>query len=478
MSLRAHRVIVVGGGISGLAAAYYLLRTANGRPVEVTVLEASGRTGGKLASVEVGDLRLEAGADSFVVRKPFAVELAQELGLEDRLVLPGASGAFVWARGRLVRFPEHAAFGVPVSLRELLGWEGLSVRGRLRAALEPYRWPRHRQGDEALGALARRRLGREAAAVLVEPLLAGLHAADPMRLSVRATFPELQAWEIASDSLTRGARKALEAAAKDPDPRKPMFATVWGGLDALVEALASAVGPARIRTDAPVERLERAGEGFRVHASGQTVETDAVVLAAPAFESARLLAEANPAAAAELGGISYASTAAVCLVYPPGTGERLPQGTGFVVPQGERTVTACTWLSRKWPREDFGDRAVVRCFVGWAGDERALDLDDDELIDRVAAEVELATPLGAQPEASRVVRWTMAMPQYEVGHLDRLERIRTALRATPGLSVTGSGYGGVGIADCVRQAREAAEAVRTAWSRPSSDDVREEAGKR
>jgi len=458
------RVAVVGGGISGLATAHFLLngdRDGAGPPLDVAVFEASGRAGGKVRTTRLAGAAVEGGPDSFVVRKPWAVELCDELGLTDRVVIPGATGASVLVEQRLVPLPPRSAFGIPSRVSDLVRWRGLSRWGAVRAAGDLLRPPRRGDGDEALGALLRRRLGDEAATVLVEPLLAGLHAGDPMRLGVLPTFPELRSWERGLGSLLRGSRAAVRAAEAPGPGHKPLFATVWGGLTTVIEALETKIGRDRVRLDAPVARVTRHGARFAVEVSGAEVVADAVVLATPAFESARLLGTVNPDAAAEIGGIPYASTAVVLLAYPEGTADRLPEeGTGYVVPPGGHAVTACTWISRKWPSSEFGSRAVLRCFVGRAGDERALDLGDHELVRAVRAEVEPVLGLESVVAESAVVRWPRSMPQYEVGHLDRLARIDRALSATPGAFVTGAAYGGVGLADCVRQAKAAAEGVR------------------
>ena len=455
-------VVVVGAGISGLAAAHALVASREpGTPLEVTVLETSDRPGGKLLTVDLDGMPIEAGADSFVVRKPWAVELCQELGLAEEVVITGSWGAFVWTRGKLIAYPDRSPFGIPSDVGDLLGWQGLPRGPKLRAALDLVRPARRDPADEALGALLRRRLGARASRVLVEPLLGGLHAGDPMRLSVLATFPELKAWETKHGSLLRGAKAAVGAAGEEKG-HKPMFATLWGGLSTVVNRLIDSIGPDRVRLVQPVETIGRVGGGFSIRPAGNggpPVAADAVILATPAHETARLLEALNPSAANELSEIPYASTAVVFLAYKPGTASRLPQGTGLVVPAGEATITACTWVSRKWPRQEFGGRAVLRCFVGRAGAGQAMDLSDDELIAVVAREVERMTPIGAEPSASRVVRWDRSMPQYEVGHLDRVGRIESSLSETPGLFVTGSAYQGVGIPDCIRQGREAADGV-------------------
>lgn len=458
------RVVVVGGGVTGLTAAYRLTQLEGGP--EVTLLEASERLGGKVWTVRVGPVAVEAGADSFVVRKPWAVELAAELGLGDRLVVPAQGPALVWTPRGLVPFPPRTAFGIPGSALDLLAWSGLPVRDRLRAALDLLLPGRARAEDEALGALLRRRLGSGAAATLVEPLLAGLHAGDPLRLSTLATFPELHEWERAHGSLLRGARAALRAARE----RAPgaLFATVWGGLGGLVDALESALGPDRVRRETPVSGLARRDGGYVVESGSEAVPADAVVLATPAFEAARLLRGLSPRAARPLEEVPHVSTAVVVLVYPEGTGAALPRASGFVVADRARTVTACTWVSRKWPSPDLGERAVLRCFVGRAGDEAAVDLPDRELVERIRAEVEPASGLSVEPEYVRVVRWRRALPQYEVGHLERVAAAEGALgEEAPGVVLAGAGYRGVGIADCVRQGTEAARRILAHLGAPS-----------
>ncbi len=469
------RVVVVGGGITGLTVAHRLMTAGAGR-FDVTLLEADERLGGKLASLALegpggtDGLVVEGGADSFVVRKPWAVELCEELGLAGELVSPGARGASVWARGRLVPYPERSAFGIPSHVESLLRWPGLSRRGRLRAAMDVYRRPRRSEDDESIGSLIERRMGREAASVLVGPLLAGINSGDPWRLSVAATFPELAGWERVHGSLIRGARAALRAP-RGATAAGPLFATVRGGLDRLVDALLGVVGTERIRVGCRIEGLARSADGFDVtgeDSSSAPVPADAVVIATPAYVTADLVRPLSAEAARELEGIAYGSSAVVALAYPPGTGERLPESTGFTVPPGSVArgetvaITACTWLSRKWPApETFGDRAVLRAFVGRAGDEEALERSDPELVAAVARDVDRISPIGDVPEAAGVVRWERSMPQYDVGHLERVERIERAITSVPGLFLAGSAYRGVGIADCIRQANEAAERVRT-----------------
>jgi len=444
------RVVVVGGGVAGLAAAHRLVRA---RPdLDLTVLEASPAAGGRLTSVPVGGLELDAGPDSFVARKPWAVDLCRELGLE--LVEPAASGAYVWTDRGLVPMPP-IALGVPAEVDGLVRWRGLSRLGRARALADLIRKPRRRDEEEALGALLRRRLGNEATELLVAPLLAGLYAGDVDRLGIRSTFPELAGWERDFGGLIRGAKAALRAA----KGAGPIFLRPADGVPSLPRAIVEAIGPGRVRTGTPVTAVAAEGAGYVLRAGALEVLGNAVVVATPAFTASRLLSEVASAASARLNEIPYVSTGVVHLVYAEGTADPLPQATGFVVPRGKAPMTAATFLSRKWPEPSFGTRAVVRCFVGAAGFEDVLDAPDPDIVDALCRHLAAALPLPAHPVASAVVRWPRSMPQYEIGHLERVAAIEASL--PPGIFVAGNAYHGVGVADAVRGANDVAERVLT-----------------
>ena len=449
MTATGARIVVVGGGVSGLATAYRLLR--DDPSLGVTVLEASRSAGGKLSTVRVGDLELESGPDAFVARKPWAVDLCRELGLD--LIEPQARNAYAWTERGLVPLPA-SALGIPCDVDELSRWPGLSRGGRARAVADLVRKSRAPEEDESVGSLVRRRMGDEVAERLTGPLLGGLYAGDLDRLSVRATFPELARWERDFDSLIRGAKAAIKAATD----AVPMFLRPREGVGRLPAALLHAIGAERVVVDAPAIAIERSSEAFSVVAGAGAFDADAVVLATPAFASAGLLEGSATAAANALSQIPYASTAVAPMVYPPGTAEALPEATGFVAPRGQAPMTAATFLSRKWPDERFGTRAVVRCFVGAVGFEDVLDAADDEIVEALSRHLSALLPLPAEPEAWAVVRWPRSMPQYEVGHLERIEAIGAAL--PPGIFVCGNAYSGVGVADSVRSAGEAAERVR------------------
>ena len=460
------RVVVVGGGVAGLTAALRLTRAAD--PPAVTVLEADARVGGKLRSVRVGGLELESGADSFVARKPWAVDLCRELGLGKELRSPGSSGAWLWTSGGLVRMLRSSAFGIPGDIGDVLKWPGLSRGGARRAARDLLIRRRRGEADESLGALLRRRLGDEATDLAVAPLLAGLFAGDIDRLSTRATFPELERWESSQGSLIRGSQ-ATRRSVRGGDSG-PMFLALRGGTSTLTGRIAEELGEGVVRTGAPATAIEQTDAGFEVRtAGGERSPADAVVVATPAWAAADLLEGIAPPAAADLLDIPYASTGVVFLVYGEGTQSALPDGTGFVVPRGRAPMTACTWLSSKWPRPEFGTRAVARCYAGSAGDDEVVDEPDSDLVAACERHLAALLPLPERAEHAAVVRWHRAMPQYEVGHVERVARIRSGLPA--GIFVTGSAYDGVGIPDCVRAAGEAA-ALTTAHLADAKETVR------
>lgn len=443
------RVVVVGGGVAGLATAHRLVRADP--DLTVTVLEAADAVGGRLGSVEVGDLEIEAGPDSFLARKPWAVDLCRELGLS--LVEPGAAGAYVWTDRGLEPMPP-TALGIPAEIDGLARWPGLSRAGRARALADLVRRSRPAAEDETLGALVRRRLGDEAADMFVAPLLGGLYAGDIDRLSVRATFPELAGWERDFGSLIRGAKAALKAG-RDAGP---MFVKPVDGVGSLPRALLGSVGPARVRTSTPATAVATEGPGYVVRAAGEEVSANAVVLSTPAFVAAEILTDVASAAAAHLGAIRYVSTAVVVLAYAEGTADALPASAGFVVPAGKAPMTAATFLSRKWPDAAYGSRAIVRCFVGAAGSEDVLDAPEEDIVGAVCRHLAAALRLPERAVASAVVRWPRSMPQYEAGHLERVAAIEDAL--PPGIFVVGNAYRGVGVADAVRGANDVAERVR------------------
>jgi oxygen-dependent protoporphyrinogen oxidase len=447
------RVAVVGAGISGLTAAFRLAQAG----ADVLVLEAADRPGGLISDAALGDLCLPAGPDAFVARKPWAKRLCRDLGVQ--VDAPGARGSWLWTGRGLVRYLPDTAFAIPGDPGSVLRWPGVSRAGRRRALLDLLKRAHRGEADETLGSLLRRRLGDEVTDRALAPFLAGMFAGDVDRLSVRATFPDLARWEASQGSLIRGAQAALRDARRSGEPG-PMFLAPRGGMGRLPEALAERLGE-RLRTSTSVEALRRGERGWSLVTPSGTIETDAVVLAVPAVSARHLLEPVAREASVALADLRAVSTGVVLLAYPEGSSEILPGGSGFLVPRAAAPMTSCLWLSAKWPREAYGTRAILRCTVGTDGEEDVLEALDDEIVAACERHLAALLPLPDRAEASTVVRWPGSMPQYDLGHLRRVARVREHLPA--GIFVCGQTFDGAGVAECVRSAEETARAVASSF---------------
>jgi len=465
-SSRARHVVVVGGGITGLAAAYHL-SVLGGPGLRVTVLEAAPEIGGKLTVSDVAGLPVDAGAESMLTRRPEALALTRAVGLGASIVHPATTGASVWSRGGLRPLPGGQLMGIPGDLRAVAASGVLSLPGLLRIPLDQL-LPRTRvAGDVSIGGFVRARLGREVVDRLVEPLLGGVYAGHADEISLDAALPQLSAAVRGERSLLRSVREALPR--PGAGPAGPVFGSVRGGLGLLPAAVAKASG-AQIRTGEPVRELRQTPDGWQLVVgstrSRRTLEADAVVLAIPAAPAARLLADLVPAAAAEVSGIEYASVAVITVALPSSAATPAMTGTGFLVPPVEgRLIKAATYSSAKWGwlATAAPELMVLRASIGRFREERDLQRDDADLVAGALADLADATGVAGPLLDSRVTRWGGSLPQYAVGHLDRVDRIRRAVATLPGLAVCGAAYDGVGIPACVASGHEAAtQVLRTA----------------
>ena len=454
-------LVVVGGGIAGLAAAW----AARRRGADVVVLEAGDQVGGKLRTSPVAGVPLDESADGFLARVPEAVELCRAVGLEAELVSPATGAAYVWSEGALRRLPSEQLLGVPTDVDSVASSRILSPAGlaRLREDLDRPDDRPDGDADEALGALIRRRLGDEVLDKLVAPLVGGIWAADCDALSLRVATPQLAEARRRDPSLVRGAAllRAAAPAAAAGEEAPPVFLAPRGGMGQLVEALRDRLGDA-VRVGTPVDALDR--RDGRWHVAPHGISADAVVVATPAGVTAKLVGPHAAEAGALLADVGYSSVALVALAVPRDGIERDLDGSGYLVPPSEgRLLTACSWSSEKWPHLALGldpSLVLVRASAGRAGDERALALDDDALVAALLDDLRTTMGLRGTPVDVRVTRWNDSFPQPRPGHVDRVEVVRSDLAAhAPGLAAAGSWVDGVGIPACIRSAQRAVATV-------------------
>jgi oxygen-dependent protoporphyrinogen oxidase len=483
-------VVIVGGGIAGLATAYELSR----QRVSFVVLERASRAGGVILSEEVDGYTIDGGPDSLLTQKPEGIELCEEIGLGPRLVATKPPRvAYIQRAGRLHALPAASVLGIPTRVEPFLRTRLFSWPGKLRMGAELFVPALNDDRDESIGAFMTRRFGREATQYLAEPLLAGIHAGDVDRLSIRALFPRLVRAERTHGSLLRAFRKPNPGSpAPDPDG---VFRSLPGGLSEMVRALIGAIGEQHVRTNAGVTAISRAASpsafarepserelrrdkppmpldhsrsasprGFIVEtAEGETFGAKALVLATPAYATASLLREWDGELARMCGEIPYASTATVVLAFRRDAVADPLHGSGFVVPRVEGSgILAASWLSSKWPQRAPADRVLLRTFAGGARDPRALERSDAELVQQSLSALGPMLGIAGGPLFTRVYRWERASAQHEVGHLDRMAAIDRLVARHPGLYITGSGFRGVGIPDCIADGRATARHV-TQW---------------
>ncbi|MEU8437987.1 protoporphyrinogen oxidase [Streptomyces sp. NPDC029216] len=478
----SRHVVVIGGGIAGLAAAHRLL--ADG--VRVTLLEAGPRLGGKLYAGELAGAPVDLGAESVLARRPEALELARAVGLGDALQPPATATARLWTRGALRDMPRGHVMGVPGDPAPLAASGVLSAEGLARIAHDTQLPPTEVGEDVAVGEYVAARMGREVVDRLVEPLLGGVYAGDAYRISMRAAVPALFNAVRTHPTLTESVR-ALQsgAAARAAAERTTVtgaaatgafFAGISGGIGRLPLAVADAcrAAGARLLTGTPARGISRTPQGWRITTDGEALDADGVVLATPAAPAARLLDALAPAAAAGLREVEYASMALVTMAFRRSD---LPAAiadgaaSGFLVPPVDgRTIKASTFSSNKWAWAGADPELfLLRTSVGRHGDEGDLGREDSELVGVSLADLGEAVGLAARPVASTVTRWDGGLPQYPVGHLARVDRIRAAVAALPGLAVCGALYDGVGIPACIAGAGKAADAVTASMATPGTE---------
>jgi protoporphyrinogen/coproporphyrinogen III oxidase len=467
------RIAIIGGGISGLAAAFELeeLRRNASAAVEYVLFEASTRLGGVLRTENIDGCIVEAGPDSFITEKPWASDLCRELGLGDQLI--GSNDAdrktYILTKGRLVEMPDGLMFMVPTKIMPTVMSPLFSWKTKLRMVKELF-LPRNFGADESVAAFVERHYGTEMVDRLADPLLSGVYGGEAASLSLRAVLPRFHAMEDSHGSLGRAmlaARKKKSAAATSVAATKsapPLFTSLKNGMQQLAEAIVSRL-KGTLLTNTPVQALQREAGGWVVSAGMQSDCFDAVIIALPAPAAAQVLRMVSPELSGELGAIQYSSSITVGLGYDREVRQSLPPGFGFLVPRSEgKKLLAATFVHNKFPHRAPDDRALLRCFFAGRNAESVWTLGDEQIIGIVRNELQqILGPqtcgLRAEPLFARVYRWKSAMAQYGVGHLERLDRMERLRQQLPGLALAGNAYRGIGVPDCVRSGRDAVTSV-------------------
>jgi protoporphyrinogen/coproporphyrinogen III oxidase len=460
------RIAIIGGGISGLSAAFYLEKARrNGADIEYSLFESGQRLGGVLSSDHIEGCLVEAGPDSFLTEKPWAVSLCRELGLGDQLI--GSNDAqrktYIVVKGKLVVMPDGLMFMVPTrlvptALSPLFSWST-----KLRMAQELLHPPRPMQDDETVAQLVERHFGPEVVDRLADPLLSGVYGGDAAKLSARAVLPRFVEMEEKYGSLSRAMlaahKKMLLTASKNP-PR-PLFTSLRDGMQQMVDAIVGRLDPQAIQLRRHIRRVYPDNGGWRVSTEMNGDESyDAVILATPAYVAGALLDGVDHELARDLLDITYSSSVTVTLGYYKDQLAKLPPGFGFLVPRSEGTrLLACTFVHNKFPHRAPADKGILRCFLGGARDEAVLGLSDEELLETVHREIRDLVKVDVRPIFSRVYRWRESMAQYEPGHIARVASIEKCVAEIPGLALAGNAYHGIGVPDCVRTGMEAANSV-------------------
>jgi protoporphyrinogen/coproporphyrinogen III oxidase len=471
------RIAIIGGGISGLSAAFTLEeKRQSSAEIEYVLFEAAPRLGGVMVTDRADGCLIEAGPDSFLTEKPWAADLCRKIGLGDQLIGSNDADRKTYivvrkkddhknGRDQLVVMPDGLMFMVPTKILPTVLSPLFSLRTKMRMATEWFHPPHKAEADETVAQMVERHYGSEMVDLLADPLLSGVYGGEATDLSVRAVLPRFADMEAKHGSLGRAmlrsrkeARKKMAGAAKAP-PR-PLFSSLKEGMQQMVDALVARLDPANLRTSSAVQSLIPQDDGWTVAAGYQSDHFDAVIIAAPAHAAAAVLQSADENLARELASINYSSSVTLTLGYDEKVRRSLPPGFGFLVPRsaGHRMLAA-TFVHNKFPHRAPENRAIVRCFLGGARDEQILSSTDDQILALARDELRQIVGLTAEPLFTRVYRWKSAMAQYSVGHLERIGRIQSLCQKLPGLALAGNGFNGIGVPDCVRSGTEAATKV-------------------
>lgn len=465
MSEQKKSVVVIGGGITGLTAAYYLQKEVRekGLPLEVKLIEATHRLGGKIQTVIKDEFVIERGPDSFLARKHSASRLAREVGMEDQLLSNTAGKSYVLVKDRLHAMPGGSMMGIPTQIAPFVTTGLFSVTGKARAAAD-FILPRSNPNiDQSLGKFFRRRLGDEVVENLIEPLLSGIYAGDIDQLSLMSTFPQFYQVEQKYRSLILGMRKSAPKQIKNGSEKKKdkgIFLTIKTGLQSFVDAIESKLEPDSILKGCKVECISKMDKGYEIRLNGRdSIYADSIVMSVSHQVTQTIFSQYR--FFDSFKEMPSTSVATIALAFPQEAIEKDIDGTGFVVSRNsDYTITACTWTHKKWPHSAPKGKVLLRCYVGRAGDETVVDLSDDELTHIVMEDLGKTMNITAEPDFAVISRWKDSMPQYTVGHKERIKNVNEQIEnALPGVYLAGCSFEGLGMPDCIDQGEAAVNHV-------------------
>jgi oxygen-dependent protoporphyrinogen oxidase len=460
------RIVVIGGGIAGLAAAYFALEKAKkiGEPIHLQLLDEKDRLGGCILTEKVDDFVIEGGPDCFLSEKPWALVLCEKLGLGDRLLNTNENRrVFILSEGKLHELPEGFMLMVPTSFTPFIKSSLISWPGKIRMAMDLFIPKKESDEEESLADFVRRRLGEEALEKIAEPLVAGIHAGTPETMGLKSTFPRFLQIEEEYGSLIRGMlarRKMALQWQKKGGSKRTMFLTLKGGLGEWIDCLREKIGEEVINLKRKVVEVKRIEKGdYQIQLSdGAFLEADSIILATPSFITAKIVEEMDPKMSEILLTIPYVSSATVSLAYHRSQIHHPLDAFGFIIPRSEkRKIMASTWTSVKFDYRAPEDHVLLRVFVGGANQEQLVSLDDDEMLRMIQEELKEIMDVEGDPILTKIYRWEKSMPQYLVGHLEKVARMEERTNLQPGLFLTGCAYKGIGISDSVHDAEIVAE---------------------
>ncbi|SFA79837.1 MULTISPECIES: protoporphyrinogen oxidase [unclassified Bacillus (in: firmicutes)] len=457
------KIVIIGGGMTGLTAAYYLQKIVrdNNLPIDVTLVEASHRLGGKMQTVVRDGFTIERGPDSFLARKTSMSRLVKEVGLEDQLVSNTAGKSYVLVKEKLHPMPGGSVMGIPTQMAPFVTTGLFSMGGKLRAAADFILPKSEGSQDQALGEFFRRRLGNEVVENLIEPLLSGIYAGDIDQLSLMSTFPQFYEVEQKYRSLILGMKKTSPPKPKDEKGKsKGIFLTVKSGLQSLAEAIEAKLEPNTVLKGYRVDSIDKLDVGYGISFNnGETLRADSIVATVPHHAMQSMFSQYD--FFDSLKSMPATSVATVAMAFPKEAIRKDIDGTGFVVSRNsDYTITACTWTHKKWPHTTPEGKVLLRCYVGRAGDEAVVDLSDDQIIKIVLDDLNKTMNITLEPEFAIVSRWKDAMPQYTVGHKERVQTIKEHVsKELPGVFIAGASFEGIGLPDCIDQGEVAVQQV-------------------